>query len=193
MNGAVRPTDSVNVWPMLTGQNTTQPRAITPVTETAIIEITANGTWWKLITLAGQSNVYTKQGVQTNCTDPCLAGAQPDPEEPGRTDPIVNGPGEGGVGCPVCNDTHPCLYSLLDDPSESTNLASSNADIVARLRRPLVASQTPYVSGHLSNATLAANYTLFPKDHWGNFSGPCYTRNSDLSPRLSTAVHLPSH
>jgi hypothetical protein len=183
MTGAVRPTDSVNVWPMLTGQNATQPRSITPVTETAIIEVASTGTWWKLITLAGQSNRYTTQGEQIACTDPCLAGAQRDPFEPGRTDPIVNGPGKGGKGCPVCNDTHPCLYSLLDDPSESKNVAAANPDVVTRLQAPLLASQVPYITGHLSNATLEANYTLLPKDIWGNFTGPCYARKTTAPPR----------
>lgn len=180
INGTVHPVDSVNVWPLLTGSNTTQPRSLTPVTETAVIQIDPDGTWWKLITLAGQSNYYSTEGVQTAGTDPCLAGAQPDPFEPGRTDPIVNGPGKGGKGCPVCNDTHPCLYSLLDDPSEKNNVAAANPTVVQRLRGPLEKSAVPYVSGHLSPAILAAHYTQFPQGHWGNFSGPCYARKSSV-------------
>lgn len=58
VNGTIRSIDGVNVWPMLTDVNTSHPRVLTPVTETAIIEITPDGTWWKLITLAGQSNRF---------------------------------------------------------------------------------------------------------------------------------------
>jgi len=146
------------------------------VTETAVIEVGSDGKWWKLITLAGQSIVYTTPGNQTACNDPCLAARQPDPPEPGRTDPIVNGPGKGGKGCPVCNATKPCLYSLLEDPSETYNVADAHPDVVERLVVPLVASVTPYVTGYLDNATLAANYTRFPEGVWGNFYGPCYKR-----------------
>lgn len=185
INGTVRGVDSVNVWPLLTGANSTQPRAVTPMTETAIIEITSDGTWWKLVTLAGQSNRYTTSGDQVPGQDPCLSGAQPDPYEPGRTDPIVNGPGKGGKGCPVCNSSFPCLYSLLDDPSESNNVAKGYPDVVGRLVGPLEAA-TYYISGHLPNATLEANYTKFPKGVWGNFSGPCYARKEGVAhPRRS--------
>jgi hypothetical protein len=122
---------------------------------------------------------YTKDGKQVPGTDPCLAAAQPDPFEPGRTDPIVNGPGKGGPGCPVCNATHPCLYSLLDDPSESKNVAAANPDVVARLSGPLADSVISYVSGHLPAATLAANYTPIPAGTWGDFVGPCYKRKDE--------------
>ena len=118
--GAPRPIDGVDVWPLLTGTNTTQPRAATPTTEVSLIDTSGGGgaagssgaavRWWKLITLAGQSNYYLKNQTNVPGTDGCLAGAQPDPPQPGRTDPLVNG------RCPVCNETRPCLYDLLADP-----------------------------------------------------------------------------
>lgn len=121
---------------------------------------------------------YTSDGKQIACNDPCLAGAQPDPAEPGRTDPIVNGPGHGGKGCPVCNATRPCLFSLLEDPKEANNVAAAHSDVVARLLSPLADSAIPYVTGHLPPATIAANYTRIAKGAWGDFMGPCYKRKN---------------
>jgi hypothetical protein len=56
INGSMTHVDSVNVWPLLTGINATQPRPITPTSETGIIETATDHAdpWWKLITLAGR-------------------------------------------------------------------------------------------------------------------------------------------
>ena len=112
--------------------STTQPRAVTPTSEVAVIDTSENasGHWWKLVTLAGQSNYYTRNQstiVPANATLPCLSGAQPDPPQPGRTDPIVNG------ACVVCNATHPCLFDILNDPSEQVNVAADHPDRVQHL------------------------------------------------------------
>lgn len=168
LDGKVRPIDGVNVWPMLTGANVTQPRVLTPTTESSIIEATP-ATWWKLVNLAGNSNYYGKNDTQTPGTDPCLAACQPDPVEPGRTDPIVN-------GCPVCNATHPCLYDLLVDPLEQHNVAAQHMDVVSRLLPTLVASNDHYVSGRIPADQLARDYEPVPSGAWGDYLGPCYQR-----------------
>jgi hypothetical protein len=62
--GAVRGIDGVDVWPLLTGANATQPRALTPVTEVSIVDAGSSAKWWKLITLAGQSGYYTPNATQ---------------------------------------------------------------------------------------------------------------------------------
>lgn len=164
----MRPIDSVNVWPMLTGLNVSQPRVLTPTTEASIVEATPD-TWWKLVTLGGQSNYYTKNASQTKGNDECLAGRQPDPPQPGRTDAIVN-------GCPVCNATSPCLYDLRVDPSERRNVASQHPDVVTRLMLPLNESNNHYVTGHLPAVELENKYIKVGKDAWGKFKGPCYKR-----------------
>lgn len=112
--GKMRPVDGVDVWPMLTGTNTSQPRPITPITEVSIVDTSTAGKWWKLITLAGQSGYYTINSTQLAGNDfsdtTCLAGKQSDPAQPGRTDPIVNAmPMLKGTECPVCNSSRPCL------------------------------------------------------------------------------------
>jgi hypothetical protein len=54
----------VDVWPLLTGANATQPRPLTPVTEVSIVDTSDHTRWWKLITLAGQSGYYTTNSTQ---------------------------------------------------------------------------------------------------------------------------------
>jgi arylsulfatase A-like enzyme len=175
IEGAFRHIDGVNVWPLLTGSNTTQPRKVTPTTEASIIETVDDERWWKLVTLAGQSNYYTPNATQYDGSDPCLAGRQPDPPQPGRTDPLVNG------ACAVCNASHPCLYDILADPYEQSNVATANADVVARLAPILDAYNDHYVTGHLDTSVLEANYTAVGSDEWGGYTGPCYRRKNSTS------------
>jgi hypothetical protein len=56
----------------------------------------------------------------------CLQGKQPDPKQPGRTDPIVNGMAQlksSDNSCPVCNATMPCLYDILAVRSISIHIS----------------------------------------------------------------------
>ena len=117
--------------------NTTQPRRFTPTTEVGIIEATP-AHFWKLLTLSGQSVFYTPNNTQSAGSDPCLASSQPRPRQPGRGAAFT-----GNVqrqGCPVCNITLPCLYDLLTDPGETTNVATQHPDVVRRLLPPLAES-----------------------------------------------------
>lgn len=126
-NGTVRPVDSVNVWPMITGQNETQPRPYTPTSEYGIIK-----DQYKLVTLGGQSNYYTNASEHVNPPGtvlPCLTGTQP---HPGGTDNPV-------TGCPVCNITHPCLFDIMADPTETTDISASHPEIVQDLLAKLQA------------------------------------------------------
>lgn len=188
LGGKLRPIDGVDVWPLLTGANATQPRALTPTTEVSIIDAQDSITWWKLITLAGESGYYTPNATQlagnAYSDTSCLESCQNDPAQPGRTDGIVNGmPSVKGTACPVCNSTHPCLYDVLADPSERSNVAAANPDVVARLAPVLQRyNDEQYVSGHLPASTLQQKYTKLPKDHWGTFSGPCYARKEAAPP-----------
>jgi len=61
----------------------------------------------------------------------CLQARQPDPHQPGRTDPIVNGMAQlksSDNNCPVCNATMPCLYDILAvrSPVHNTNTTLSS-------------------------------------------------------------------
>ena len=174
IGGALRPVDSVDVWPMLTGVNTTHPRPITPTSEAGIVDTApagagGEGKWYKLVTLAGQSVYYSETANQTDGTDDCLKARQPDPPQPGRTDPIVN-------GCPVCNATSPCLYEILSDPSEKINVASSHPDVVATLAPLLAMYNDAYVTGRIPAAQLAKDYKPINISRWQGYLGPCYER-----------------
>ena len=189
IGGAPRPIDGVDVWPLLTGANATPPRALTPVTEASIIDVTgararggADGgetaAWWKLVTLGGQSVRFTENATaySDDADGPCLAARQPDPPQPGRTDPLVS-------GCATCNASAPCLYDVLADPNETVNVAAAHPDVVARLAAALAAASTYYVSGRIPADALAANYTpINTTEEWGGFQGPCYRPKSPTRP-----------
>lgn len=143
---------------------------MTPVTEVTMIEHASPTVWWKLVTLAGQSFYYDKNQIRINATFPCLEARQPDPPQPGRTDPIVND------GCPVCNDTFPCLFDILNDPYETSNLASNHPDVVQRLYLMLQKYQASYVTGRLTEIEIEESYVKYENvsEHWDNYLGPCY-------------------
>jgi len=172
-DNATHDIDGVNVWPLLTRKNLTQPREMTPITESSLIWVDpANQSqWWKLITLAGQSNYYHPNQSSVAPGDPCLEGRQPDPAQPGRTDSLV-------TGCPVCNASHPCLYDILADPAERHNIAKLHPKIVQRLLIRMDKFVKYYVSGHLPPAVLEANYTKIDKSSWQGYLGPCYARKA---------------
>lgn len=193
--GKMRSIDGVNVWPLLTGSNLTSPRPLTPVTEVSIVDSSNPRQWWKLITLAGESGYYTENATQlpgnAHSDTVCLSSAQSDPPQPGRTDPIVNGmPSIRGKPCPVCNATHPCLYEILSDPGEKTNLASKHPEIIARLAPELHKSayDEQYVAGHLPQAMLQKSYSPYPKGHWKTFLGPCYFKKTGVEPGSDTSL-----
>ena len=168
-DGVPRAVDSVDVWPLLTGANATQPRPVTPVTEVSVVDAASPANWWKLVTLAGQSVRYAANASQTPATSPCLDGRQPDPPQPGRTDPVVTSP-----DCPVCNATDPCLFDILNDPEETDDVAADHPAVVARLAAALDAASLYYATGHLDPDVLKAKYAKVDNASWGGFYAPCY-------------------
>jgi hypothetical protein len=73
LNGAVRPLDSQNVWPLLTGQASARPNGETGrciiTTEATVIDTV---TGYKLVTLAGPSRYYLGN---SSAVDPSVPGA----------------------------------------------------------------------------------------------------------------------
>ena len=186
--------DAVDVWPMLTGTNTTQPRRLTPTTEASIFDVapppTADGAtdgqetkWWKLVNLAGQSQYYEPNQQAIKANDTCLAKCQKDPPQAGRTDALVN-------GCPVCNLTSPCLYDILNDPGERHNLAPQYPDVVHRLTAELNKSLAWYITPHMTPEELNKTYEKFPDKHWGGYLGPCYKRKGASSTSTTVQVEV---
>ena len=82
--------------------------------------------------------------------------------------------------CVVCNATRPCLYELLADPSETTNVADAHPEVVAALSAALAAASTYYVSGTLPARQLHADYVAInATTEWAGFMGPCYVRRDE--------------
>ena len=91
----------------------------------------------------------------------------------GPTNAFIYPPGD----CAVCSDAKPCLFSILDDPSERHNLASQLPEVVAQLSKELATFKV-YVSGGMSAAELGKYECLntsvgagvFPSPWWGKIT-----------------------
>eukprot|EP00051_Salpingoeca_urceolata_P017166 m.232093 g.232093 ORF g.232093 m.232093 type:complete len:413 (-) comp18880_c1_seq4:269-1507(-) len=158
LEGKPRPIDSLDMWSHLT-TNASSPREYLPITPESII-------WksqYKLITQADPTFWYTKN--DTHIPDDRTAW-------PCRKSTDSN-------GCHVCSDKDPCLFDIIQDPSERTDISKSNPSIVAQLQAKLAEFQ-PYVSGKM-NATALAKYDCVTdiSQWWGNFTGPCCKRKKD--------------
>jgi arylsulfatase A-like enzyme len=104
------PVDSVNVWPMLSGANATSPRAEIPLSPTGIV----SGRYKLLLGQQGEA---------------AWAGPQyPNASSPAH--PVDPGP---SVACGATG----CLFDVVADPSEHTNIASANPTIVAAMHARL--------------------------------------------------------
>ena len=112
---------------------------------------------------------YAANASQTPAESACLAGRQPDPTQPGRTDPVVT-----HDDCPVCPATAPCLFDVLGDPEEKHNVAAQHPDGVRRLAGALDDASLYYVTGSLDPALLEAKYRRIDNASWAGFQAPCY-------------------
>ena len=84
-------------------------------------------------------------------------------------------PGLDKDPCIVCTAAEPCLFDLLADPEERTDIAKANPVIVSTLAAALQAANAWRINGTMNEAVLKANYDCVTNTvpWWGNFSGPC--------------------
>ena len=81
---------------------------------------------------------------------------------------------EGG-GCSVCTNQAPCLFDVIADPSETSDLSKENPAIVKTIQDKIATGAFLAYIGTPMNASQLSGYTC-PDDirpWWGNFSGPC--------------------
>ena len=135
--------DSINMWPLLTGQTQTSPRQEIPLSTNTLIV----GDWKILNT--GFTNSWDAECVQHNDTDPnCNLGYWTGSDWP-QANCGGGNPGEPTIcphdcttdkGCEVdpneCS-TSPCLFNLKSDPLEKNNLAAEQPDMLAKLHTRL--------------------------------------------------------
>lgn len=171
------PVDSINLWPYLTGINTTRPRTevqvgnayvgdhvvgVSTPAQTVISAIVsdqrdaagATGTIWKYMVGRVAGNFW--MGPQF----PNASSTKDVPSNEfvdcgfGGDDP--NGPG--------------CLYDLLADPAEYYNLATKRPDIAAQLLSTLQAANTTVFSPN--RGSIAPNACAMAQGTYGGFWGP---------------------
>jgi len=184
MNGAERPIDGIDVWPLLLSRASQSPREYLPTTEHSLI-------WkgrWKLITLAGGFNkpwdpTQIQGQVGYGGWYPPALGSNDthgSPGDPGPQEWPCVGPAVGWGQCAVCTDARPCLFDIIADPSERVNQAPKQPAIVAQMARQL-ATYTPYIDKGMGAAELSKYECLTTNisdsapfgSWWGDFMGPC--------------------
>ena len=78
----------------------------------------------------------------------------------------------GRHSCYACSPEQPCLYDVLQDEGETSNVASTNPAVVAEMKTMLESFATPYVPA-LSAAELACyNCSFDVQKQWHGFVGP---------------------
>ena len=109
------PIDSLNMWPMLSGQNMTSPRVDIPATYSTLI--------------SGDYKILQGDVGQAGWTGP----QYPNLTNPNGGISIVEHCGDGG-----------CLYNIKEDPEERVNLAARMPDVLKEMQQKLAKYQATY-------------------------------------------------
>jgi len=109
------PIDSLNMWPMLSGQNMTSPRVDIPATYSTLI--------------SGDYKILQGNVGQAGWTGP----QYPNLTNPNGGISVVEHCGDGG-----------CLYNIKEDPEERVNLATRMPDILKEMQQKLAMYQATY-------------------------------------------------
>ena len=136
------PIDSLNMWPLISGQNSTSPRVDIPISMTALI----SGNF--KILLGNEGNARWTGPVYPNNTGP----------------DIVNNVRER------CGQRRGCLYDIINDPEEHSNLASRMPRKLKRMRKKLRQYQATYFNPNRGEGSPAACEAAL--NEYGGFWGP---------------------
>ena len=135
------PIDSLDMWPLISGQNTTSPRVDIPVTNETLI--------------SGPYKIITGIADQAGWTGP---------HYPNTTNP------HGGIKeVEHCGDEG-CLYNIIDDPEEHTNLAATMPKMLKEMRAKLSKYQEGSFNPHRGKAWPGACEAAV--DKYGGYWGP---------------------
>ena len=137
------PIDSLNVWPLISGQNSTSPRVDIPLTQNTLI--------------SGQYKILTGNVDLAGWTGPVY---------PNTTKP------SGISAIEHCGDSG-CLYNIIDDPEEYTNLADivKMPDVLKEMQAKLAKYQATHFAPDRGSVSPAACETALKVYHgfWGPF------------------------
>ena len=120
------PVDSVDLWPMLSGANTTSPR-----TEMALVvdfaEFKNRHNLSNSVLISGKWKLLEGVQTQTYYQGPAFPNASSPPYGVLTDTSLLH----------LCRPA--CLYDILDDPTEQHNVAAKHLEVVATLRARLAA------------------------------------------------------
>lgn len=149
------PVDGLNMWPFLSGQNSTSPRTEIILGSSANSDIQANG----------QTIV---QGIIRNDGYKLLLGDIGGAIWQGPVYPNSSTYPDAVLDC-----KEPCLFNILDDPTEQENIATKYPSIVQELMKRLDYWNTTVYSPDRGNDDGTACQVAVEKYHgfWGPFIG----------------------
>ena len=136
------PVDSLDMWPLVSGQTSTSPRTNIHISVNALI--------------SGNYKILTGKMNQAGWTGP---------QYPNTTNPA------GGIKESVdCGDTG-CLFNIKDDPEERKDLASSMPDMLSQMRMKLATMNSTYFNPDRGSAWPGACEAAVVKykNFWGPF------------------------
>ena len=136
------PVDSINMWPLISGQNSTSMRVDIPISYYTLI--------------SGEFKILTGQQLQAGWTGP---------EYPNNTNP------HGGIAAVQdCGDDG-CLYNIRNDPEEREDLAKKMPEALKDIQEKLAKYQAKYFNPDRGNISPEACDAALNKYNgfWGPF------------------------
>lgn len=188
---ATHPIDGVDMWDAIFQgpDGVTSPvREWLPTSERSLLWNDGKGHMWKLVTGGRwasnntiddsgeyKSNRFHRNGTQyMDPFNPCLPN-----ELSSVSGTVRHGSLTVPPSCVVCSKAAPCVFDVLADPRETSNVARGNPDLVGQMKAKLATFNDPYIPSQLTPENLACyNCTASNSQgigKWGNFLGPCCT------------------
>ncbi len=146
------PVDGLNMWPLISGENTTSPRTEIPVEENVLIQ--GN---YKLITHSEQHATWPGS-IYPNSTTP-------------------QHPMKAKENC-AKNEMGACLFDVIKDITEHNDISSQNSDIVQKMVARLNELRNGYFYNNVSGVNSCPNNInescgcWIAYNYWNDYCGP---------------------